>query len=112
MLTFTSPLMCCGLLVAWQADGELGERPRLAFDRDRAAMLLGDDVVADRETQARALAGGLGGEERLEQLVLDLGRDAGAVVAHPHLERVSVFARRHGEAWPEGVVAALPRPLG
>ena len=48
--------MCCCLLVAWQADGEPGERPLLAH-RDRAAVLLRDDVVADRQTQPGALAG-------------------------------------------------------
>jgi hypothetical protein len=40
------------------------------------------DPRALREAKPSALAGGLGGEERLEQLVLDLGRYAGAVVAH------------------------------
>ena len=39
-------------------------QPRLAFAR--AAMLLRDDVPADRETEAGALAGRLRSEERLE----------------------------------------------
>jgi hypothetical protein len=36
--------------VARQVHRELGEDAGLAVDRDRAAMLLGDDVVADRQT--------------------------------------------------------------
>jgi hypothetical protein len=44
-------------------------------------MLLRHDVIADRETESRAFTGRLGREERLEQLVLDLGWDTGAVVA-------------------------------
>ena len=54
-----------------------------------AAVLLRDDVVADRQAEAGALAGRLGGEERLEQLVPDLGRNADAVVAHADLDRVA-----------------------
>jgi hypothetical protein len=34
--------------MAPQADGELGERPRLAFHGNRATVLLRDHVVADR----------------------------------------------------------------
>src|SRR6266436_2198236 len=49
-----------------QADGELGELAERAVDLDRAAVLLGDDVIADRQTQAGSLAGRLGREERLE----------------------------------------------
>ena len=41
-------LMCCGLLVAWQAHRELGEFADPAIDLDRAAVLLGHNVVADR----------------------------------------------------------------
>ena len=55
--------------VAGQADRELGEFADLAVDLDRAAMLLGDDVIADREAEPGAFAGRLGREERLEQLV-------------------------------------------
>jgi hypothetical protein len=45
-------------------------RPTLAIDFNRAAVLLGDNVVADRqaETGALALAGRFCREERLEQL--------------------------------------------
>src|SRR4051812_34369489 len=78
-----------------QTDREFGVGARLALDRDRAAVLLGDDVVANRQTQARALAGGLGREERLEQPVPDLGRYAGAVVAYLDLDRITCRTGRH-----------------
>ena len=55
-----------GGLLARQADDELGEFVRSAVDLDRAAVLLGDDVVADRQAQSRAFAGRLGGKERLK----------------------------------------------
>ena len=41
-----------------------------------------DDGAGDREPQARALALRLGGEERVEDPVAELGRNAGAVVLH------------------------------
>src|SRR5437899_8058640 len=71
-----------------QADRELGELAERAVDLDRAAMLLSDDVIADRETQPGAFAGRLGRKEGLEQFVSEFGRDAGAVVAHPDLDFV------------------------
>jgi hypothetical protein len=52
----------------------------LAIDRDHAAMLLRDDVVGDRQTEASAFASWLGGEERLEQLVPEVGGNADAIV--------------------------------
>src|SRR5437868_10742167 len=93
------------MLATRQAQDELGELPRLAVDRDRPAMLLRDDVVADREAEAGALAGWLGGEERLEQLVAVLGRDAGSVVAHLDLDRLAEVARRHLQGW---IASGLP----
>ena len=39
------------------------------------------DIVADREAEAGALAGRLRREERLEQFVFDLGRNADAIIA-------------------------------
>src|SRR6516225_8446243 len=87
----------CGLPGTRQADREFGEFAGFAVDRDGAAMLLRDDVVADREAETGALAGRLGREERLKQLVPDFGRDAGAVVAHPDLDRLAQIAGRHLE---------------
>ena len=65
---------------------------------DRAAVLLRDDVPADRKAEPGAFAGRLGREERLEQFVPDLGRDAGAVVAHADFDRRAEIACRHLEA--------------
>src|SRR5229473_2477121 len=78
-----------------QPHRELAEFPDLALDRDRATMLLRDDVVADREPQAGAFPGRLCREERLEKLVLDLAWDADAVIAHPDLDRLTQIPRRH-----------------
>ena len=52
-----------------QPHRELGEVTDFAIDRDGAAVLLGYDLVADRQSKPGALAGRLGREERLEQLV-------------------------------------------
>jgi hypothetical protein len=80
-----------------QSNGEFGELDRLALNLDCAAVLLGHNVIADRQSETGALAGRLGREERLEQLVLDLRRDASAVVTHPDLDRVAGFARCYCE---------------
>ena len=45
---------------------ELGKLAETTVDRDRATMLLGDDVPADREAEAGAFAGRLGRKERLK----------------------------------------------
>ena len=44
-------------------DRKFGELADPAVDLDRAAVLLGDDVPADRQVETGALAGGLGGKE-------------------------------------------------
>src|SRR5262249_52715239 len=80
---------------AGQADRKFGKLAELAVDFDRTAVLLSDDVIGDRETEAGALAGRLGRYKGLEQFVPDLGCDAGAVVAHPDLDRVAKIARRN-----------------
>jgi hypothetical protein len=59
---------------AGQSNGELSELADPAIDVDRSAMLLGHDVIAYREAKAGAFTGWLGREERLKELVLDLGR--------------------------------------
>ena len=48
-----------------------------------------DDGVGDRQVEAAALAGWLGAEERLLQLVPDVGRNAGAVVPHVDFHRLT-----------------------
>src|SRR6516162_8716760 len=97
--------------MAWQADGELGERSGLAVDCDRAAMLLRDYVVADREAQAGAFTSRLCRHKGLEQFVPDLWRDAGAVVAHPHFDRVAEIARRHLQRRPKLRPGAVTLPF-
>jgi len=54
-------------------------------------MLLRDDVVGDRQAEAGALAGWLGGEERLEQFVLDVGQRTRISTASP-ASRVMTFS--------------------
>src|SRR5689334_25071054 len=80
---------------AGQANRELGEFAEGTVDPDRTAMLLGDDIVADRQAETGAFAGWLGREERLEQFFALFGRNARAVVAHPDLDRVAEVARGH-----------------
>src|SRR6478735_8434687 len=62
---------------------------RLGIDLDRAAMLLHDDVVTDREPKPCALSGGFRREEWIEHLLPDVGRNAGAVVADPDFNAVA-----------------------
>ena len=58
-------------------------------------MLFDHDVVADGEAKAGAFSGRFGGEERIEHLLLYLGRDAGAVVADPDFHTIAkVFGGR------------------
>jgi hypothetical protein len=74
---------------ARQPDSEFSELPDPAIDGDRAAMLLGHDVVADREAEPGPLAGRLCREKRLKQLVLDLRGNACTVVPYRDLDRIS-----------------------
>jgi len=70
-------------------------------------MLLGHDVVADREAKAGSLASRLGREERLEQLVLDLRRDTNAVVADADLHCLAELSRGHLQRGLETRVVSL-----
>ena len=79
---------------ARQHDPEFGELAGLGVDLDRAGMLFHDDVVAERQAEAGSFAGRLGREERIEHLLLHLGRNAGAVVADPDLDPVAEVLRR------------------
>src|SRR5260221_213379 len=89
--TFTSNLrfLFGNIAGPGQHDPELGELPRRRFDVDGATMLFHDDVVAHRQAKAGAFARGLCREERVEHLVLHVGRDAGAVVANTDLHSVA-----------------------
>ena len=71
-------------------------------------MLLRDDVIADRQAEAGALAGRLCREEWLEQLVFDVIRNAGAIVAHADLDRISDIAGRYFQRGFETEVHATP----
>ena len=64
-------------------------------------MLFGDDFIADRQSEPGALATRFCGEKRLEELVPDLGRNAAAVVAHPHLNGFAKIVRGHRQCWSE-----------
>src|SRR5215469_15098889 len=75
-------------------------------------MLLGHDVVADREAKAGSLASRLGREKRLEQLVLDLRRDTDAVVADADLHGIAQIARRYLQHGIKFRVACLPLAFG
>src|SRR3954464_829720 len=102
MLTLVlSPQGAVALLLARQADRELGVGVLFTCHLDRAAMLLRDDVVADRQAQTSAFACRLGREERLKELVPDLARDASAVVAHSHFDCLTEIARCHSESRPK-----------
>src|SRR6516165_7418757 len=90
---------------SWQPYRELRELAHLARDRDRAAVLLGDDLVADRQAKPGALAGRLRREEGLEQLLPVFPGNADTVVAHPDLDRITDFARRNLQHGAERAVA-------
>jgi hypothetical protein len=65
-----------------------GELSGPGIDLYRPAVLLDDDVVTNGQAKPRALASGLSREERVEQFVFHLGRNARAVVADPDLHAV------------------------
>ena len=75
-------------------------------------MLLGHDVVADREAKPGPLAGRLGREERLEQSVPDLWRDTNAVVADADLHGLAEIPRGHLQHGLEIRVACLLLAFG
>src|SRR5271156_6143684 len=75
-------------------------------------MLLDDDVVAQRPAEPGTFAGRLGGEERIENLRLDVGRNASAVVANLDLHAIAQIPGRSGERRFEVRIAALSLALG
>src|SRR5512137_140862 len=66
-------------LLGRKGDGEDGPLPLDRLDL-QASAVFADDPLSDAEPEPRALF--LGGDERLEYLLHEMGRDAGAVVAH------------------------------
>src|SRR6516164_5130051 len=77
-----------------QPHGELGEVTDFAIDRDGATVLLRYDLIADRQPKPGALAGRLGREERLEQLVPVFQGNTDAIVTHPDFDAFAEFAGR------------------
>src|SRR5262249_43014152 len=75
-------------------------------------MLLGHDVVADRKAETGALAGRLGGEERLKELVFDLLWNANAVVADVYFNRIAQIACRYLQGRLELRIAPLLLAFG
>src|SRR5579864_2314617 len=100
------------MLASRQPHRELGEVPDFAVDRDRAAVLQGHDLVADRQAKPGTLAGRLSGEERLEQLLPVFGRNADAVVAHHDLDGVLQIPRYDLQDRTERVVARVATLVG
>src|SRR5215470_6369443 len=87
-----------------QSHRELGEVADFAIDRDRAAVLLGDDLVAYRQAKPRTFAGRLGCEEGLEQFLAAFRSNANAVVTHPDLD---AFAELAGYDLKQGAESAI-----
>src|SRR4030042_2567315 len=52
------------------------------------AIVLADDPMADAQAQAGSLADFPGGEERIKNPLLDLLRDAGAIIAYGDQDRL------------------------
>src|SRR6266852_866613 len=94
-----------------QSHRELGEVADLAIDRDCAAVLLGDGLVAYRQAKSRTFAGWLGCEEGLEQFLAVLMRNANAVVTDPDLDAFAELAGRDLQGGAESTVT-LAAALG
>src|SRR5262245_20231839 len=70
-------------------------------------MLLDDDIVTDGEAKPCPLARRLCCEERIEHLVLHLGRNAGPIVANADLDAVPEIPGGRSEGWLIAIVARL-----
>src|ERR1700730_1907733 len=100
------------MVASCQQDREAGECINFAVYRDRAAVPRGDNLVTDRQAKPRPLAGRLGREEGLEQLLLVFRRNTSAVVAHPDLHEVPQVPRRDLEDWTERAIARAAALVG
>src|SRR5215831_3757547 len=80
-----------------ELDAEDGSMPRLASHTNGASMPF-DDPPAQRQPQAGADARGLGGEERLEDPLLELGSKPWSGIGHfqvsPHLLEIHASRER------------------
>jgi len=75
-------------------------------------MLLDDDIVTDGEAQAGAFAGWFGRKERIEHLVLHLGRDTGAVITNPDLHAIAQVSGCGGKGRFVGITVCQIFTLG
>src|SRR5947209_5462849 len=96
-MTATTRAFTAGRSRRGQPDGEGGAAPDGAVDLDLAAVLL-DDAIADRQAEADVRPLVLGGEEGLEDALLDLGRDALAGVGDGEADLPVARERRYREA--------------
>src|SRR5206468_8046296 len=78
-----------------QLDHEAGTLGRVF--RPDAPLVLAYDAERDREPEARARAGGFGGEEGIEDALEEVGRDPGAGVFDVDTEHVARAPRAHRE---------------
>src|SRR5262245_5530237 len=72
---------------------ELRKLADLALDFHCPSVLLRHDLIADRKTEARASARWLGREERLEQLVLNVGGNADQIIPNTEFNCVPKISR-------------------
>src|SRR4051794_40480439 len=78
-------------LTKWHPD--LKQRPSGLRIESYVAVVLPHDAIDAIQSKARAFADAFGGKERLEYAVLDLRRDAGAIVFDVHEDRIELPAR-------------------
>ena len=75
-------------------------------------MIVPPSLVANRQAKPGALAGRLGGEERLEQLLSVFPADTDAVVAHANLDGITHFTSRDLEDRAIRAVAVVATLVG
>src|ERR1700680_2979525 len=100
------------MLASWQPDRELGELTDFAGAGDRAAVPRDKNLVTEQQAKPRPLAGRLGREEGLEQLLLVFRRNTDAVVAHPDLDGVPQIPGRDLEDWAHCAVSRTAALIG
>ena len=89
----------------WQIESRT-RAARVARSTPDLAAVAADDRQRSREAEAGALAGFLGGEERIENLVEQVARNAGAGVVAPESPRSRRAALRAGRDALQRVTAA------
>src|SRR5262245_20686966 len=74
-------------------------------------MLLHNDVVTDGEPEPGSFSGRLRCEERVEHLLLHLGRNAGAVVTNPNFHTITKASCRGHQGWLIAIAISLGSTL-